>query len=129
MQARLSRGARSGFPGPASNVMRRIADAEKRTQRAWKLAQAQQSRCSFPELRKELPDLWPRTTVELQQDLARAFDAVLAETKTLGGLFADPSGRGRLTFPLVATVRKAEDGTTKKWIALIYEGGKNPMGS
>jgi hypothetical protein len=51
--------------------------------------------------------------------LARAFDAVLAETRGFGGLFADPSCRGRLTFQLVATLPKAEDEITKKWIALI----------
>jgi len=140
------------------DALRRIADLEKRTQRAWKLAeeaqidsgqlrgrlaeldaqrqsaeaalnsaraarsqiaQDQQTRCSFAELLEELPDLWPQTTVELQQELARAFDAVLAETKGFGGLFADPSCRGRLTFQLVATLPKAEDEITKKWIALI----------
>ncbi len=140
------------------DARRRIADAEKRTQRVWKLAEEaqidasqlrarlaeldahrrsaeaalnsakanraqnahnQQSRCSFAELLKELPDLWPQTTVRLQQELARAFDAVLAETKAFGGLFADPSCRSRLTFRPVAIIPKAEDEITKKWIALI----------
>jgi DNA invertase Pin-like site-specific DNA recombinase len=140
------------------DALRRIADAEKRTQRAWKLAeeaqidasqlrgrlaeldvqrrsaeaafnsakaaraqdaQDQQSFCSFAELLEELPDLWPQTTVELQQELARAFDAVLAEAKAFGGLFADPTCRGRLSFRPVAIIRKAEDEITKKWIALI----------
>jgi hypothetical protein len=63
--------------------------------------------------------LWPQTTVKLQQELARAFDAVLAEAKTFGGLFADPSCRGSLSFRPVAKMRKAEDEITKKWIALI----------
>lgn len=66
-----------------------------------------------------LPDLWLQTTVELQQELARAFDAVLSESPAFGGLFANPSCRGRLSFRLVATMRKAEDEITKKWIALI----------
>jgi DNA invertase Pin-like site-specific DNA recombinase len=129
------------------DARRRIADAEKRTQRAWKLAeeahidasqlrarlaeldtqhrsaeaalnsaraareqgaQAQQSHCSFAELLEELPDLWPQTTVKLQQELARAFDAVLAEAKPFGGLFADPSCRGSLSFRHVAKIRKAD---------------------
>jgi hypothetical protein len=67
---------------------------------------------------EELPDLWPQTTVALQQELARAFDAVLAETKAFGGLFADPSCRSRLTFRAVAIIPKAEDEIAKKWIAL-----------
>jgi site-specific DNA recombinase len=129
------------------DALRRIADAEKRTQRAWRLAeeaqidasqlrtrlaeldlqrrsaetalnsaqaaraqdaQDQQSRSSFAELLEELPDLWPQATVELKQELARAFDAVLAETKAFGGLFADPSCRGRLVFRPVAKMRKAD---------------------
>ena len=111
---------------------RRIADTEKRTQRAWKIAEeaqldasqlrarlaeldaqrrsaedarncaraaraqeaeSQQTTCSFAQLLGELPDLWMQTTVELQQELARAFDAVLAESPQFGGLFADPACR------------------------------------
>jgi DNA invertase Pin-like site-specific DNA recombinase len=140
------------------DALRRIADLEKRTQRAWKVAEEaqieptqlrsrlaeldaqrrsaevalnsaraaramdteqKQTSCSFAELIEELPDLWAQTTVELQQELARAFDAVLAESPAFGGLFADPSGRGNLIFRPVANMRKAEDEITKKWIALI----------
>ena len=46
--------------------------------------QDQQSRCSFAELSDQLPDLCPQTTVELQQELARAFDAVLSESPAFG---------------------------------------------
>jgi DNA invertase Pin-like site-specific DNA recombinase len=140
------------------DALRRIADAEKRTQLAWKLAEEaqldasqlrgrlaeldvqrpsaeaalssartarvrdaeyKQTSCSFAQLIEELPDLWAQTTVELQQELARAFDGVLAESPAFGGLFADPSSRGRLIFRPVAKMRKAEDEITKKWIALI----------
>jgi DNA invertase Pin-like site-specific DNA recombinase len=126
---------------------RRIADAEKRIQRAWKLAEEaqldpsqlrarlaaleaqrrnaeearnaaraarardveyQHTACSFAKLLEELPDLWRQTTVELQQELARAFDALLAETPQFGGLFADPSCRGRLVLRPVAKQRKTD---------------------
>jgi len=135
-----------------------IADLEKRTQRAWRVAEEatidpsqlrgrlaeldaqrrtaeaalnsartaraigaehKQTSCSFAELIKALPDLWTQTTVELQQELARAFDAVLAESPAFGGIVADPSCRGKLSFGLVANMRKTEDEITKKWIALI----------
>jgi DNA invertase Pin-like site-specific DNA recombinase len=140
------------------DALRRIADAEKRTQRVWKLAEEaqidasqlrgrlaeldvqrrdaevaltsartaraldaehKQTSCSFAELIEELPDLWAETTTKLQQELARAFDALLAESPAFGGLFADPSCRGKLIFRHVAKIRKAEDEITKKWIALI----------
>jgi hypothetical protein len=65
--------------------------------------------------------LWPQTTVKLQQELARAFDAVLAEAKAFGGLFADPSCRGSLSFRHVAKIRKADDSITKKFIQTITE--------
>lgn len=139
---------------------RRIVDAEKRIQRAWKLAEEaqidasqlrvrltelegqrrsaeetrdsasaargreahdQQTACSFAKLLEELPDLWTRTTVELQQELARALDAVLAESPELGGLFADPSSRGKLVFQPVAKQRKTDDSITKKFIQSITE--------
>ncbi len=139
---------------------KRIADAEKRIQRAWKLAEDahvdpsqlrarlteleaqrhnaqealnaaraartrdaryQQTQCSFAELLEELPDLWAQTTVQLQQELARAFDAVLAESAQFGGLFADPGCRGKLTFPRVAKQLKADDSITKKFIQSITE--------
>ncbi len=137
---------------------RRIADTEKRVQRAWKLAEEaqldagqlqvrlaelnaqrrsaeearnsaraarsheieyQESACSFTRLLQELPDLWTGTTVELQQELARAVDAGLSESPAFGGLFADPSRRGQLALRPVAKERKAEDEITKKWISLI----------
>jgi DNA invertase Pin-like site-specific DNA recombinase len=140
------------------DAVRRLADLEKRTQSAWRVAEEakiapsqlrsrladldaqrrsaetalnsartarardaeyKQTSCSFAQLIEELPDLWPQTTVELQQELARAIDAVLAESPAFGGLFADPSCRGKLIFRPVATMRKAEDEITKKWIALI----------
>jgi hypothetical protein len=140
------------------DALRRISDLEKRTQRAWRVAEEaqidpgqlrsrlaeldaqrrsaeaalssartaraldaehKQASCSFAELIEELPDLWAQSTVELQQELARAFDAVLAESPAFGGLFADPSCRGKLIFRHVAKMRKAEDEITKKWIALI----------
>ncbi len=139
---------------------KRVADAEKRIQRAWKLAEDaqvdgsqlrsrltaleaqrdnvqealnaaraartrdagyQQTQCSFAELLKELPDLWTQTTIQLQQELARAFDAVLAESAQFGGLFADPLRRGKLTFPRVAKQLKADDSITKKFIQSITE--------
>jgi DNA invertase Pin-like site-specific DNA recombinase len=139
---------------------RRIADAEKRIQRAWKLAEEaqldanhlrsrlaeldgqrrsaedarnaaraarayeaayQQSACSFAELLEQLPDLWQQTTVELQQELARAFDAVLAESPKLGGLYADPSSRGKLVFQFGTKQRKTDDSITKKFIQSITE--------
>lgn len=139
---------------------RRIADAEKRIQRAWKLAEEAQldatqlrarlseldaqrrsaedagnaarvaraqraenaqSACSFAELIKQLPDLWLATTVELQQELARAFDAVLAERPQFGGLYADPATRGKLVFKSGAKQRKADDSITKKFIQSITE--------
>jgi DNA invertase Pin-like site-specific DNA recombinase len=140
------------------DARRRIADAEKRTQRAWKLAEEahidgaqlrsrladldaqrlgaetalnsakaaraqtvdqQQTSNSFAELLQDLPDLWPTAPVQLQQELAVAFGAVLAESPAFGGLFADPASRSRLAFRPVAKLRKAEDEITKKWIALI----------
>jgi DNA invertase Pin-like site-specific DNA recombinase len=140
------------------DAVRRIADTEKRIQRAWKLAEEaqldanqlrvrlaeldaqrrsaedarnsarasrvrdaeyQQTACSFAKLLEELPELWLQTTVELQQELARSLDAVLAESPQFGGLFADPSCRGKLVFRPVAKQRKTEDEITKKWIALI----------
>jgi hypothetical protein len=82
-------------------------------------AEHKQTSCSFAELIEEIPDLWAQTTVELQQELARAFDAVLPESPAFGGLFADPSSRGKLIFRPVAKMRKAEDEITKKWISLI----------
>jgi len=139
-------------------AQRRMADAEKRIQRAWKLAEEahldvsqlqvrlaeldaqrrsaveardaakaaraseaeyQRNACSFAQLLEELPGLWTETTVELQQELARALEAVLAESPEFGGLFADPSCRGQLVFRPVAKQRKTEDEITKKWIALI----------
>jgi DNA invertase Pin-like site-specific DNA recombinase len=139
-------------------ALQRIADAEKRTQRAWKLAEeaqidpsqlrgrlaeldaqrqsaeaaltsaraaraqnasAKQDRCSFAELVEELPELWAQASVERQQELAVALGAVVAESPEFGGLYADPSCRGKLAFRPVANVRKAEDEITKKWIALI----------
>jgi hypothetical protein len=105
------------------DAQRQSAEAALNSARAARsqIAQDQQTRCSFAELLEELPDLWPQTTVELQQELARAFDAVLAETKGFGGLFADPSCRGRLTFQLVATLPKADDSITKKFIQTITE--------
>ncbi|MGA8575410.1 MAG: hypothetical protein WB609_06925, partial [Candidatus Cybelea sp.] len=54
------------------------------------------------------PELWMQTTVELQQELARAFEAVLAESPQFGGLFADPACRGKLTFRPVAKQLKAD---------------------
>jgi hypothetical protein len=129
------------------DALRRISDLEKRTQRAWKVAEEaqidpsqlrsrlaeldaqrrsaevalnsaraaramdaehKQASRSFAELIEEFPDLWAQTTVELPQELARAFDAVLAESPAFGGLFADPSGRGNLIFRPVAKMRKAE---------------------
>jgi hypothetical protein len=129
------------------DAVRRIADLEKRTQRAWKVAEEaqidpsqlrsrlaeldaqrrsaeaalssartarardaeyKQTSCSFAQLIEELPDLWAQTTVELQQELARAFDAVLSESPAFGGLFADPSCRGKLIFRPVAKMRKAD---------------------
>lgn len=138
----------------------RIAEADKRIQRAWKLAEdahvdpsqlrarlteleaqrqsAEQARnaaqaarlrdvkyqqlaCSFAKLLEELPDLWTQATVDLQQELARAFDAVLAENPEFGGLFADPSCRGKLTFRPVAKQLKADDSITKKFIQSITE--------
>jgi DNA invertase Pin-like site-specific DNA recombinase len=139
---------------------RRIADAEKRIQRAWKLAEEagldagqlqvrlvelnaqlrsavdardsakaaraneaeyQQNACSFAQLLEELPDLWTGTTVDLQRELARALDAVLAESPDFGGLFADPSCRGQLVFRPVAKGRKTDDSITKKFIQSITE--------
>jgi DNA invertase Pin-like site-specific DNA recombinase len=136
----------------------RLADAEKRIQRAWKLAEdaqldanqlrarlaeldaqrrsagdarnaaraaraqeaeCRQSACSFAQLLEQLPDLWLQTSVELQQELARAFGAVLAESPQLGGLYADPASRGKLVLRFGAKERKTEDEITKKWIALI----------
>lgn len=82
-------------------------------------AEYQQTASSFAALLEELPDLWAHTTVDLQQALARAFDALLAERPQFGGLFADPACRGQLVFRPVAKQRKAEDEITKKWIALI----------
>jgi len=72
-------------------------------------ARYQQTQCSFAELLEELPDLWTQTSIQLQQELARAFDAVLAESAQFGGLFADPLRRGKLTFPRVAKELKADD--------------------
>jgi DNA invertase Pin-like site-specific DNA recombinase len=128
------------------DALRRIADLEKRTQRAWKIAEEaqidpselrsrlteldaqrrsaegalnsartaramdaehKQTSCSLAQLIEELPDLWAQTTVELQQELARAFYAVLAESPAFGGLFADPSSRGKLILRPVAKMRKA----------------------
>jgi hypothetical protein len=142
------------------DALQRIADAEKRAQRAWNVAEeaqidpsqlrsrlaeldaqrrsaeaalssartarardaeAKQASCSFAQLLEELPDLWAQTTIELQQELARAFGAVLAENPALGGLFADPSCRGKLVFRHVAKVRKADDSITKKFIQSITE--------
>jgi len=142
------------------DALRRIADVEKRTQRAWKVAEEaqidpsqlrsrlaeleaqrlsaeaalssartarardaeyRQTSCSFAELLEELPDLWAQTTVELQQELACALDAALAESPALGGLFADPASRGELVFRPVANVRKADDSITKKFIQSITE--------
>jgi DNA invertase Pin-like site-specific DNA recombinase len=143
-----------------SEAERRIADTEKRIQRAWKLAEeahldagqlqmrlaeldaqrrsaeearnsarmarareadSQQSACSFAQLLKELPDLWVGTTVELQQELARALDALLSESPAFGGLFADPAYRGELVFRPVAKPRKTDDSITKKFIQSITE--------
>jgi DNA invertase Pin-like site-specific DNA recombinase len=140
------------------DAARRIADVQKRTQRAWTLAEEAQigasqlrgrlddldsqrrsaeaalssaraardqssenerTTDSFTELLQALPDLWPQASVDLQQELALAFGAVLAESPPSRGLFADPSCRGRIDFRLVAKVRKTEDEITKKWIALI----------
>jgi DNA invertase Pin-like site-specific DNA recombinase len=134
---------------------RRIADTDKRIQRAWKLAEDaqldasqlrprlaeldaqrrsaedalncaraaqareadhQQTACSFAQLLEELPDLWAQTTIDLQQELARAFDAVLAECPQLGGLFADPTRRGKLVFTPVAKRRKSDGSITKNFI-------------
>jgi DNA invertase Pin-like site-specific DNA recombinase len=142
------------------DALRRIADVEKRTQRAWKVAEEaqidpsqlrsrlaeldaqrrsaqaelslartarvrdaeyKQTSCSFAQLLEELPDLWAQTSVELQQELARTFGAVLAESPAFGGLFADPSCRGKLTFRPVAKMRKADDSITKKFIQSITE--------
>jgi site-specific DNA recombinase len=139
---------------------RRIADTEKRIQRAWKLAEDaqldasqlrarlaeldtqrrsaedarnsaraacareaeyKQTACSFAQVLEELPDLWMQTTVELQQELARAFHAVLAESPQFGGLFADPSWRGKLVFRPVAKQLKTDDQITKKFIQSITE--------
>ncbi|MGA8575870.1 MAG: hypothetical protein WB609_09365, partial [Candidatus Cybelea sp.] len=77
--------------------------------------------CSFAKLLEELPELWMQTTVELQQELARAFEAVLAESPQFGGLFADPACRGKLTFRPVAKQLKADDSITKKFIQSITE--------
>jgi Transposase len=74
---------------------------------------------SFAELLQALPDLWPQASVELQQELALAFGAVLAESPPFRGLFADPSCRGKIAFRLVANVRKTVERTTKKRIALL----------
>ncbi|HEX3456776.1 MAG TPA: recombinase family protein, partial [Candidatus Baltobacteraceae bacterium] len=82
-------------------------------------AEYQRNACSFAQLLEELPGLWTETTVELQQELARALEAVLAESPEFGGLFADPSCRGQLVFRPVAKQRKTEDEITKKWISLI----------
>ena len=142
------------------DALRRIADAEKRTQRAWKLAEEahidaaqlrgrlaeldalrlsaevtltsarlaraqdserRQTSGSLAELLEDLPDLWPKATVELQQELALAFGTVLAESPAFGGLCADPSSRGRLAFCRVASVRKTDDSITKKFIQSITE--------
>jgi hypothetical protein len=72
-------------------------------------------------LLEELPALWTQTTVELQQELARAFDAVLADNPQIGGLFADPSCRGKIVFRPVAKQRKTDDQLTKKFIQSITE--------
>jgi hypothetical protein len=81
-------------------------------------SERRQTSGSLAELLEDLPDLWPKATVELQQELA-AFGAVLAESPAFGGLCADPSSRGRLAFCRVASVRKTEDEITKKWISLV----------
>lgn len=143
------------------DALRRIADTDKRTQRAWKLAEEAQidasqlrgrlaeldaqrrsakaalnsaraareqnaeavrANDSLAELLESLPDLWPRANVQLQQELAQAFGAVLAESPGLGGLFADPASRGRLSFAPVAKRRKTDDSITKKFIQSITEG-------
>ncbi len=141
-----------------SDAERRIADAEKRIQRIWKLAEEaqldagqlqvrlaeldaqrraaveardaaraaraseaeyQRNACSFAQLLEELPQMWTETTVELKQELARALDAVLAESPDFGGLFADPAYRNQLVFRPVAKLQKTEDEIMKKWISLI----------
>jgi hypothetical protein len=71
-------------------------------------ANAKQDRCSFAELVEELPELWAQATVERQQELAVALGAVVAESPEFGGLYADPSCRGKLAFRPVANVRKAD---------------------
>lgn len=77
-------------------------------------AEHKRASCSFAGLIEELPVLWAETTATLQQELARAFDAVLAESPAFGGLFADPSCRGKLIFRPVAKIRKADRRITKK---------------
>jgi DNA invertase Pin-like site-specific DNA recombinase len=84
-------------------------------------AEYQQNACSFAQLLEELPRLWAKTTVELQGDLARALDAVLAESPEFGGLFADPACRGQLVLRPVAKRRKTDDSITKKFIQSITE--------
>lgn len=142
------------------DACRRIAEAEQRIQRAWKLAEEaqldanqlqvrlaaleaqrrsaeearnaaqearareaddEQSSCSFAKLIEELPDLWVQSSVDLQQELARAIDAVLAEAPQFGGLFADPASRGKLVLQPVAKQRKTDDSMTKKFIQSITE--------
>ena len=103
------------------DAQRRSAEAtlsSAQTARAM-AAEQKQTSCSFAQLIDELPELWSHTTVELQQELARACNAMLVESPAFGGLFADPSCRGKLTFRPVAKIRKTEDDITKKWIALI----------
>jgi DNA invertase Pin-like site-specific DNA recombinase len=131
---------------------RRIADANKRIQRVWQLAEEAQldatqlkarlaelenqrqnaaearnaahvaqardtarlqTSCSFAQLLQELPDLWVQASVELQQELGRALDAVLAESPGFGGLFADPAHRGKLIFDPVAKQRKTDDAVAR----------------
>jgi DNA invertase Pin-like site-specific DNA recombinase len=61
-----------------------------------------------------IADLWPETSIELQQELAKATAAYL------DGLLADPDRRGELFFrEPVTKLRQSEDEITKKWIALI----------
>lgn len=116
----------------ASQLRVRLAELEEQRRSAEEAREAasagrareahdQQTTCTLTKLLEELPDLWTQTTVELQQELARAFDAVLTETPEFGGLFADPASRGKLVFQPVAKLRKTDDSITKKFIQSITE--------
>jgi hypothetical protein len=105
------------------DAQRRSAEEARNDAQAARAREAeyQQSSCSFAELIEELPDLWMQAPVELRQELARAVDAVLAESPQFGGLVADPASRGELILQPVAKQRKTDDSITKKFIQSITE--------